>query len=59
LLKALVDSHPSKPQKGRQFLDVPPGDQEAINKNYILYLMRTLRFIFAVERNRKVKGIIN
>ena len=36
------------------FEDVIEGDIEDLVKNYSLYLFRTLRSIFAVERNRKV-----
>ena len=53
LLKALLEVHPMR-RNDSEFEDVAGSDIEDLVKNYSLYLFRTLRSIFAVERNRKV-----
>ena len=53
ILKALSDVHPSKVNE-RIFSDIPQSEQESVIKSYVLFLFRTLRYIFAVERNRKL-----
>jgi len=53
LLKALLEVHPMR-RNDSEFEDVAGADIEDLVKNYSLYLFRTLRSIFAVERNRKV-----
>ncbi len=52
LLEALLDVHPMR--KKEDFFKDVSEDLEDLIKNYSLYLFRTLRSIFALERNRKV-----
>lgn len=52
-MKSLVEVHPFR-RVNNYFSDISTKDLDSIAKNYILYVIRTLRFIFAVERNRKV-----
>lgn len=57
LLKDLLDVHPMR-RNEQIFDDTLEGNVDDLVKNYALYLFRTIRAIFAVERNRKVLLIL-
>ena len=55
LLRELLDIHPMR-RNDAAFDDISEGDTDDLIKNYSLYLFRTIRSVFALERNRKVTG---